>query len=105
MEDQKLTKAQEKKEERLKTTKDAIAEPNGVSGQRLKSFIERIERLSEERQAISEDIRDVYAETKSTGFEPKIIRKIVSLRKQNIEKRREEQELIELYKAALGMSD
>lgn len=76
-----------------------------VSGQRLKSFIERIERLEEEKKALAEDIRDVYAEAKGTGFEPKIMRKIVSLRKANLEKRREEQELLELYMSAIGMAE
>jgi len=74
-----------------------------VSGNRLKSFIERVERLEEEKKALAEDIRDVYGEAKSSGFEPKIMRKIVSLRKANLEKRREEQELLDLYMAALGM--
>lgn len=76
-----------------------------VSGQRLKSFIERVERLEEEKKALAEDIRDVYSEAKATGFEPKIIRKIVSLRKSNLEKRREEQELLDLYMAAIGMAE
>ena len=76
-----------------------------ISGNRLKSFIERIERLEEEKKALGEDIRDVYSEAKSTGFEPKIMRKIVSMRKANLEKRREEQELLDLYMAALGMAE
>ena len=79
--------------------------PDNVSGTRLKSFIERVERLEEEKRATSEDIRDVYAEAKGTGFDPKIMRKIVSLRKANLEKRREEQELLELYMAAIGMTE
>lgn len=79
--------------------------PANVSGARLKSFLERIERLEEEKKAMSEDIRDVYAEAKGTGFEPKIMRKIISLRKTNLEKRREEQELLDLYMAAIGMSE
>jgi uncharacterized protein (UPF0335 family) len=74
-----------------------------ISGKRLKSFIERIERLEEEKKALGEDVRDVYGEAKATGFEPKIIRKIISLRKTNLEKRREEQELTELYMSAIGM--
>lgn len=82
------------------------ANENGeISGNRLKSFIERIERLEEEKKTLGEDIRDVYSEAKSTGFEPKIMRKIVSMRKANLEKRREEQELLELYMAALGMAE
>jgi uncharacterized protein (UPF0335 family) len=76
-----------------------------ISGNRLKSFIERVERLEEEKRALAEDIRDVYSEAKGTGFEPKIMRKIVSLRKANLEKRREEQELLELYMSAIGMAE
>lgn len=75
----------------------------GVSGERLKSFIERVERLEEEKKAIAEDVKDVYGEAKASGFDPKIMRKIVSLRKSNLEKRREEQELLELYASAIGM--
>lgn len=78
---------------------------DNVSGARLKSFIERVERLEEEKKVLAEDIRDVYGEAKATGFEPKIMRKIVSLRKANLEKRREEQELLELYMAAIGMAE
>ncbi len=75
------------------------------TGQRLKSFIERIERLEEEKKAMAEDIRDVYGEAKSTGFEPKIMRKIISLRKKDVEKRREEEELLDLYMSAIGMAE
>jgi uncharacterized protein (UPF0335 family) len=82
---------------------EAEEAPANVSGARLKSFLERIERLEEEKKATAEDIRDVYAEAKGTGFEPKIMRKIISLRKANVEKRREEQELLDLYMAAIGM--
>jgi len=76
-----------------------------ISGNRLKSFIERIERLEEEKKTIAEDVRDVYGEAKATGFDPKIMRKIVSLRKSNLEKRREEQELLDLYMSAIGMAE
>lgn len=81
------------------------ANVGGVSGERLKSFIERIERLEEEKSAIADDIKDVYSEAKATGFEPKIMRKIVSLRKMDTEKRREENELIDIYKSAIGMGE
>lgn len=74
-----------------------------LSGQRLKSFIQRIEKLEEDKASVSEDIRDVYAEAKSTGFDGKIIRQIVRLRKMEIEKRREQEELLDLYKSAIGM--
>lgn len=91
-------------------TKDDIDEteeaaPANVSGARLKSFLERVERLEEEKKALAEDIRDIYSEAKATGFEPKIMRKIVSLRKVNLEKRREERELLDLYMSAIGMSE
>lgn len=79
--------------------------PAEVSGNRLKSFIERVERLEEEKKALSDDIRDVYAEAKATGFDAKTMRRIVSLRKTNLDKRREEQELLDLYMAALGMAE
>ncbi len=75
-----------------------------VSGQRIKSFIERVERLESAKKDLADDIKDVYAESKGAGFEPKIIRKIVGLRRMNLEKRREEQELMDLYLAAIGMS-
>jgi uncharacterized protein (UPF0335 family) len=75
----------------------------GVAGKRLKSFLERVERLEEEKTALSDDIKEVYAEAKATGFDPKTMRKLVRLRKMDLEKRREEDELLELYKAAIGM--
>ena len=75
----------------------------GVAGARLKSFIERIERLEEEKSAIASDIKDVYAEAKGTGFDTKTIRKIISLRKVDTEKRREADEMLDLYKSAIGM--
>jgi uncharacterized protein (UPF0335 family) len=88
----------------LKRKEDA-SEAGGISGNRLKSFIERVERLEEEKAAIAEDVRDVYGEAKATGFDPKIMRRIVSLRKTNLEKRREEQELLDLYMSAIGMAE
>lgn len=75
----------------------------GVAGARLRSFIERIERLEEEKAALMEDIKEVYAEAKGTGFDTKTMRKIISLRKMETEKRRESEELLELYKSAIGM--
>lgn len=75
----------------------------GVAGQRLKAFIDRIERLEEEKKALAEDIKEVYGEAKGVGFDAKTIRKIVSLRKMEPEKRNEEEELLDLYKTAIGM--
>ncbi len=77
---------------------------NSIDSGHLKSFIERIERLEEEKRALSEDIKDVYAEAKGTGYDVKIMRKIVSLRRQDHTKRREEEEILDLYLSALGMS-
>ena len=75
----------------------------GVGGERLRSFIERIERLEEEKAHLAEDIKETYAEAKGVGFDAKTIRKIVSLRKMDGEKRRESEELLDLYKSAIGM--
>lgn len=75
----------------------------GVSGDRLRQYIERVERLEEEKAGIAEDIRDIYAEAKSAGFETKIMRQIVKLRKMDNQKRIEHEELLELYKSAIGL--
>lgn len=83
---------------------DEASDVGGISGQRLKSFIERVERLEEEKAAIAEDIKEVYGEAKGTGYDVKIMRKIVQLRKMDADKRAEEDELLELYKSAIGMS-
>lgn len=83
----------------------SIGHNSEVSGQRLKSFVERVERLEEEKKAIAEDIRDVYSEAKGQGFDVPTIRKLVSERKKNIEKRREQLELFDLYSSAIGMAE
>lgn len=70
----------------------------------LKAIIERIERLEEEKKATSDDIRDVYAEAKGNGFDTKAIRAIVRLRKKDQAEREEEESILDLYKAALGMA-
>jgi uncharacterized protein (UPF0335 family) len=69
----------------------------------LKAFVERIERLEEEKKATSDDIRDVYAEAKGNGYDTKALRTIVRLRKQDTDERREEQAVLETYMHALGM--
>ncbi|MBB4198709.1 DUF2312 domain-containing protein [Rhodoblastus sphagnicola] len=73
-----------------------------LDGGHLKSFIERIERLEEEKKAIAEDIKEVYAEAKGNGYDVKIMRKIISIRRQDENKRREEEEILDLYLSALG---
>lgn len=80
-----------------------VKDVGGVAGTRLKAFIDRLERLEEEKKALSEDIKEVYGEAKGVGFDAKTIRKIVSLRKMEPEKRNEEEELLDLYKTAIGM--
>lgn len=75
----------------------------GVAGARLKAFIERIERLEEEKGALAEDIKEIFGEAKATGFDVKTMRKVLRLRKMDSEKRQEEDELLELYKAAIGL--
>ena len=69
----------------------------------LKAIIERIERLEEEKKTISDDIRDVYAEAKGNGFEPRVMRKVVSLRRMKDADRQEEEALLEVYRAAVGV--
>ena len=76
---------------------------DSVDAGHLLAFIERIEHLEEEKRTIAEDIKEVYAEAKGTGYDIKILRKIVSMRRQDKEKRREEEEILGLYLAALGM--
>ncbi len=76
---------------------------NSIDAGHLKAFIERIERLSEEQRALASDVKDVYAEAKGSGYDVKIMRKIVALRRQDVHKRREEEEILDLYLANLGM--
>ena len=79
------------------------ADVGGIAGAQLKSFIERNERLEEEKRALGEDIKDVYAEAKGTGFDPKIMRQIIKIRKMDQEEHDEQESLLDLYKRALGM--
>jgi len=74
-----------------------------VAAGQLRAFVERIERLEEEKKSISEDIKDVYAEMKAQGFDTKAVRTIVRLRKKDQAERQEEGAILDLYKAALGM--
>jgi uncharacterized protein (UPF0335 family) len=82
------------------------AEPghnSGASNERLRSIIQRIERLEEDKAAVATDIREVYAEAKGTGFDSKVIRAVVKARKIELEKRREQLELFDLYASAIGL--
>lgn len=87
---------------------DGSDQPNAETSQtvaagQLRSFIERVERLAEEKQTIADDIKEVYAEMKGTGFDTKAVRAIVALRKQDQAERQEREAILDLYKSALGM--
>ena len=77
-----------------------MADFGGIAGEQLKSLIERIERLEEEKQALGEDIKEIYAEAKGTGFEPKIMRQLIKIRKMDKD---EQESLLVLYQRAIGM--
>lgn len=83
------------------TRDEAVSE--AIAADQLRAFVERIERLEEEKAALTNDVREVYAEAKSSGFDPKILRQIVRLRKMDRNDYQEQEALLDLYKAALGM--
>ena len=76
---------------------------NSVARDQLRSIVERIERLEEEKKAIADDIKDVYAEAKANGYDTKTLRKVVSLRKVEVTERQEQEAMLDLYMSALGM--
>ena len=80
-----------------------MADVGGIAAERLRSFIERIERLEEEKAALAADIREVFAEAKSDGFDTKVMRQVVRLRKMELSDREEQEHILDLYKRALGM--
>jgi uncharacterized protein (UPF0335 family) len=75
---------------------------NTIAGDRIRAFLERYEHLDEERRAITEDQKEVLAEAKGEGFDVKILKRILALRKMDADKRREEEEILDLYLGALG---
>jgi len=75
----------------------------GIAGAQLKSFIERIEQLEDEKRSLGEDIKEVYAEAKGNGFEPKIMRQIIKIRRMDKDEHDEQETLLDLYKRALSM--
>ncbi len=81
-----------------------MAKTGGIAADRLKSFVERIERLEEEKAGLTADLRDVYAEAKASGFDTKAMRHIVRLRRMDSAQRQEQEALVELYKQALGLA-
>ena len=80
-----------------------MADIGGVAGDRLRTIIERVERLEDEKKALADDIREIYSEAKAAGFDAKIIRQIVRLRKMNTNERNEMEQVLDVYKRALGM--
>ena len=73
-----------------------------VAGDQLKSIVERIERLEEEKHTIADDIKEVYAEAKGNGFDPKILRMVIRIRKRDANERAEEEAILDLYLQAVG---
>ena len=80
-----------------------MSDAHGVARDQLRAFVERIERLEEEKKTIADDIKEVFAEAKGTGFDTKAMRSIIRLRKKDQAERQEEETILDLYKAALGM--
>jgi len=90
-------------ESRARQKADPDPEVGGIAADRLLSVIERVERLEEERKALADDIKDIFQEAKSAGFEVKVIRQIIRIRKQEPADVEEQETLLDLYRRALGM--
>lgn len=82
---------------------DSTAEVGGIATERLRSIVERVERLEQERKALGDDIKDIFAEAKSAGFDVKVLRQIIRIRKQEPAEVEEMETLLDLYRRALGM--
>lgn len=80
-----------------------MSDVGGIAADRLRSFVERVERLHEEQKALAEDVKEVFSEAKSAGFDVKIMRQIIGLRKMEASDRAEMESILELYLQALGM--
>lgn len=87
------------------TDEASIGHNSGISAAKLKSYIARIEKLNEDKAAITEDLRVVYSEAKSEGFSAPTIRAVIRERAMDVEKRREQEELLEIYRRAVGLID
>jgi uncharacterized protein (UPF0335 family) len=77
--------------------------PTNVAGDRLRSIVDRIERLEEERKALGNDIKDIYSEAKSAGFDVKVLRQLIRIRKQEPAEIEEQETLLDVYRRAIGM--
>jgi uncharacterized protein (UPF0335 family) len=80
-----------------------MAEVGGIAGEQLRTFIERIERLQDEKKDVQEQIKEVFSEAKGVGFDTRIMRQLLRLRRLRDADRSEQEELLEIYKAAIGM--
>jgi len=87
----------------MSATDEQDAEVGGIAADRLRSIVERVERLEEERKGLAADIKDVFMEAKSAGFDVKVLRQIIALRKKEPAEVEEQEALIDLYRRALGM--
>jgi uncharacterized protein (UPF0335 family) len=81
----------------------ADEKPTNVAGERLRSIVDRIERLEEERKALGSDIKDIYSEAKSAGFDIKVLRQLIRIRKQEPAEIEEQETLLDVYRRAIGM--
>lgn len=90
-------------ESRARQAADPESEIGGVAADRLRSIIERVERLEEERKALADDIKDIFAEAKSAGFDVAVVRTLIRIRKKEPAEVEEQETLLELYRRALGM--
>ena len=88
---------------RPKKARSADADVGGIAAQQLRAVVERIERLEEEKKALADDIKEVYAEAKGNGFDTKIMRQVIRLRRMDKDDLDEQESLIDIYKRALGM--
>lgn len=83
--------------------KQPTVSSDSVAQDQIRAFIERIERMEEEKKAIADDLKEIYAEAKGNGFDTKVLRQLIRIRKQDASERLEQEALLELYMAALGM--
>jgi uncharacterized protein (UPF0335 family) len=80
-----------------------MSDSHGIARDQLRAFVERIERLEEEKKTIAEDIKEVYGEAKAMGYDTKILRRVISIRKQDQDERMEQEAVLDTYLLALGM--
>ena len=83
--------------------RETVTETGGIAAERLRSIVERIERLEEERRALGNDIKDIYAEAKSAGFDVKVLRQLITTRRKQASEVEEQETLLDVYRRALGM--